>query len=337
MHNLYEYELGHAALVLCKELLKLEPGETCIITADTESDPRVANAIASACFSCSAKPMVVTTATPPGVGKAADANLPIEALTGALREADAWIELNNKWLLYSTPYDIALRENPGLRHKCLVGMTVDMMVRCIGRIDHKLLGEFLEKVYDMTVKAKRFRFTTPAGGNLEFENSSDPNRVYGIDNGYADVPGSHMMSGQIGWTPEWDTINGKIVFDGSLDPPIGLLDEPVVLTIEKGKVKKIEGVIYWRMRGCGDQRSGVLEISARVSSHPMVFRLPPTQTGFALTHPHGSMERSCSMKARSFTLISSSFQKSLENRSLYGMILARNGFLICLDMVFNLV
>jgi 2,5-dihydroxypyridine 5,6-dioxygenase len=116
-----------------------------------------------------------------------------------------------------------------------------MMVRCIGRVDHTLLGEFLQKVFDMTVKAKKFRFTTPAGEDLEFENSHNPNRVYGIDNGYADVPGSHMMSGQIGWTPEWDTINGKIVFDGSIVPPVGLLDKSVILTIEKGRVTKIDG------------------------------------------------------------------------------------------------
>ena len=139
MSDLYEYELGHAALVLCKDLLKLKPGETCIITADTESDPRVVNAIASAGFSCGAKPMVVTTPTPPGVGKAADAHIPIEALTGALREVDVWIELNNGWLLYSTPYDVAMKVNPKIRHKCLVGMTVDMMVRCIGRIDPRYL------------------------------------------------------------------------------------------------------------------------------------------------------------------------------------------------------
>jgi leucyl aminopeptidase (aminopeptidase T) len=241
MSDLYEYELGHAAMVLCKKLMKMKPGETCIVTADTESDLRVVNAIAGAAYSCGAKPVVVTTPTPPGVGKAADAYLPVEALTGVLREADVWIELNNGWLLYSTPYDVAMKQNQTIRHKCLVGMNVDMMVRCIGRIDHELLGEFLEKVCDMTAKAKKFRFTTPAGENLEFENSSNTNRVYGVDNGYADVPGSHMMSGQIGWTPEWDTINGKIVFDGSLDPPIGLLDEPVLLYVEKGKVIKIEG------------------------------------------------------------------------------------------------
>jgi len=29
------------------------------------------------------------------------------------------------WLLYSTPYDIPMKENNKLRHMCLVGMNLD--------------------------------------------------------------------------------------------------------------------------------------------------------------------------------------------------------------------
>jgi len=241
MDTLYEYELGRASDVLCRELFKLKPGETCVITADTESDWRVVNAIARAAFSCGAKPMVVTTATPLGVGRDADTMLPVDALTAVLKEADAWMELNNQWLTYSTPYEIALKKNKKLRHKCLVGLNADMFVRCIGRVDHALLGEFLDRVLELTVKAKKWRFTTPAGEDIVFENSADPNRVYGSSRGYADVPGSHFLSGQIGWTPEWKTINGTIVFDGSLVPPCGLLREPVHLEIKHGKVVDIHG------------------------------------------------------------------------------------------------
>jgi len=47
----YEYELGKAAGVLTRELFKLKPGETFVITADTESNPHVVNATARAAFS----------------------------------------------------------------------------------------------------------------------------------------------------------------------------------------------------------------------------------------------------------------------------------------------
>lgn len=236
----YEYELGKAAKVLCEELFKLKPGETVVITADTESDDKVVGATATAAFACDAKPMVIYIASPLGVGKVADPMLPVESLTAVLLKADAWVEFNNKWLLYSTPYDIAMEENKKLRHLCLVGMNVDMMVRNIGRVDYPNLGKFMELVTKKTLSAKHIRITTPAGTDVEFDN--EPGRKPLMEIGYANTPGSHMMAGQIGWSPNFESINGTIVFDGSLVPPIiGILKEPVRLTIEKGKVVKIKG------------------------------------------------------------------------------------------------
>jgi leucyl aminopeptidase (aminopeptidase T) len=240
MSQYYEYELGRAAKILCEELFKLKPGETFVITADTESDERVVEATASAAFACGAKPMVITVASPMGVGKAADPMLPVEALTAALLKADAWVEFNNEWLLYSTPYDIAVKENKKLRHECLVGMSVEMMVRNMGRVDYPNLEKFMKLVTKKTLSAKHMRITTPAGTDVEFDN--EPGRKQIMELGYADTPGSHMMAGQIGWSPTFESINGKIVFDGSLVPPIvGLLQTPVSLTVKKGKIVKIEG------------------------------------------------------------------------------------------------
>ena len=240
MSYYYEYELGKAAKILCEDLFKLKPGETFVITADTECEKRVIDATATAAFACDAKPMVIYTASPLGVGKAADPMLPLESLTAALLKADAWVEFNNKWLLYSTPYDIAMKGNKKLRHLCLVGMNVDMMVRNIGRVDYPNLEKFMMLVTKKTLSAKHIRITTPAGTDVEFNN--EPGRKPIMELGYADTPGSHMMAGQIGWSPNFESINGTIVFDGSLVPPIvGILKEPVRLTIRKGEVVKIEG------------------------------------------------------------------------------------------------
>ena len=96
----YEYELGKAADILTRDLFKLRPGETFVITADTESDAHVVNATARAAFSIGAKPMVIWLASPLGVGQLADPMLPLESLIGALKGADAWVEFNNQWLLY---------------------------------------------------------------------------------------------------------------------------------------------------------------------------------------------------------------------------------------------
>jgi len=236
--ELYEYEIGKAADILVRELFNLKPGETIILTADTESNARVVNATATAAFAAGAKPMVIWLATPLGPGKAADSMLPVKALTAALKEADVWIDFNNQFLLYSTPFEIAYRENKKLRFMDLPGMTPDMMNRCIGRINYPVLKAFLEKVRDMTKAAKHIRVTNPAGTDVEFEN--EPDRPWRLHTGYATTPGAHMMGGQISWAPKFDSINGNIVFDGSV-VPIGVLKEPIKLKVKNGIAEKIEG------------------------------------------------------------------------------------------------
>jgi len=81
---LYQYELGKACDILVRELFKLKCGEIFVITADTESDPRVVDAAATAAFSVGAKPMVIWLTSPLIEGKLADSILPLDSLTGAL-------------------------------------------------------------------------------------------------------------------------------------------------------------------------------------------------------------------------------------------------------------
>jgi 2,5-dihydroxypyridine 5,6-dioxygenase len=239
MPGFYEFELGKAADILTRDLFNLKEGETIIITADTESDERVVNATARAAFALGAKPMVVWLASPLGVGKAADPMFPTESLVGALNGADAWVEFNNQWIFYSSVYDRVMAENLNLRYSCLVGMNADMMVRCIGRIDYPALGEFMEKITNLTKNANEVRITTPAGMDMTMKNKS--NHLGGYSLGYADTPGAHMMAGQIYWALDLETVNGKIVFDGSVNPPLGLLQKPITMHIEKGDITKIDG------------------------------------------------------------------------------------------------
>ena len=165
----YEMELQKAADILVREVLKVKTGETFIITADTESNANVVNATAASAFSVGAKPMVIWLATPGGVGKAADPMLPVDALSAALEKTDVWIEFNNQWLLYSTPFERAEKVNKKLRYICLVGMNEDLMVRTIGRVDNDKLRGFLRKVRDLNKSAKTMKVKTPAGTDVHFE------------------------------------------------------------------------------------------------------------------------------------------------------------------------
>ncbi len=239
MADFFSYELAKAAQVLVNDMFCLKLGETLVITADTQSDQRVIDAVAAAAFAAGAKPLVITLASPLGVGKAADDMLPIESLTGALIGADAWVEFNEQWLLYSTPFEIAMSKNNKLRYMCLVGMTVDMMVRLIGRVKVAPLSKFMHVVTEMTQQAKHARITTPAGNDLTFKLL--PERNVSCDDGLCNTPGMHFLGGQISFIPDFNSIQGNLVFDGTISPPCGLLKEPILLEVEQGIVKNIKG------------------------------------------------------------------------------------------------
>lgn len=239
MAKKYEYELGKAADAVSRDWFCLKEGETLVITADTESEERVVNAMARSAFSVGAKPMVVWLPSPMGVGKAADPMLPVEALTATLCAADAWVEFNNEWLLYSTPFEVAMEKNSKLRYLCLVGMDSDMMVRTIGRVNQKALSRFMHRVADMTGAAKKMAITTPAGTDLSFE--IEPKFTLSCDDGDSSTPGMHFLAGQITVIPRTGSVEGTLVFDGSIVPPCGPLDSPVSMKVEKGRVVKIEG------------------------------------------------------------------------------------------------
>ena len=274
--NYYEFELEKAAKVLTVELFKLKPDETFVITADTMSDPQVVNATARAAFAIGAKPMIIWHATPLDLGKDADSMLPVGALSAVLEKADAWAEFDH--LIYSSPYYMAMKKNKKLRHLCLVRMNTDIMVRCIGRINFPVLTEFMTKVTEMTKNATHVRITTPAGQDVEFKNAKDkqgnphPNHPISNNLGYADIPGSHMLTGQIGWTPELESINGSIIFDGTISSGCSskFLKDPIKLIIKSGKIIEVTG---------GTQATE-LETWLRSFSHPQMFRLAHVCYGF---------------------------------------------------------
>jgi len=237
---MFDYELQKSADELIKVIFGVKKGETVVITADTNSNFKVIEAVASSAYAAGATPMVITTATPRGVGKAADPDLPIESLTGALMGADVWIEMNKQWLLYSTPFERIESNHKNIRYMCLVEFNEDLMIRNIGQVDTVPLRIFMKKVAEKTRNAKEMLVTNAAGTNIRFE--IEPNHLVCCDCGDATKPGIHMLTGQINVVPRFGTINGTIVFDGCVTPPFGrVVTEPIKLTIENSVITKIDG------------------------------------------------------------------------------------------------
>jgi leucyl aminopeptidase (aminopeptidase T) len=145
-------------------------------------------------------------------------------------------------MLYSTVYDnvINLPAADRPRYLCMCGATPGMLKRIIGDVDLHALKEFQIAITEYTRKGKKFRVTTPAGTDVTFVNSP----LRDVNSSHGDISKKGMiefMPGQVGWAPEFDSVNGLIVVDGAMSPPLGKLANPIHLTIEKGYIKNIEG------------------------------------------------------------------------------------------------
>lgn len=233
-------ELQISADKLVREIFGVKAGENVVLTADYESNQAVLRAVSDSVRETGAQVMVVTVPTPGSVGKAADPDLPVEPLAAALCVCDVWIEFNHQWLLYSTPFERASRENPKLRYMCLVDFDEDLMIRTIGHVDTPQLQVFMRKVAELTRNAKTMRVTTPAGCDVTFE--IDPVHYVACDCGDATFPAVHMLTGQINVVPRFGSIQGTIVFDGSVTPPFGRSPKtPIRLTVKDGVIQSVEG------------------------------------------------------------------------------------------------
>jgi leucyl aminopeptidase (aminopeptidase T) len=229
-------ELAGAARKLVEEAMPVQQGEQVVITADTSSDERVVWATAQAAYAAGATPTIIWYETLPN-----PCQDPPPPVARALTAADVWIEFAVAYTLYSNAHREAIAS--GCRYFCLSGMDVDMMVRTIGRVNYPLLDEMAGVLYELSHQARQIHITCPAGTDLVVQPDPQAPPTFtqmgaGEGGGY-----SQMLAGQSWFEELADTFHGTLVFDGALWPPaeLGLLVNPVRITIDQGHIEGIEG------------------------------------------------------------------------------------------------
>ncbi len=228
------FELAGAARKLVETVMLVRPGENVAITADTATDWRAVDATARAVYAAGAVATVLLYETRPTA--VVEPPAPVAA---AVANSDVWIEFAYAYVLHTPAFRAAMAA--GSRYICLTGMDVDMMVKTIGRVDYPRLIALGETLRQLVEAADEVRVTGPAGTDLLAYNRGRKVRQSGK---LADTRGEPiMLGGQVSWCPVEETIQGRLVFDGALWPPVelGLLRQPVALTLEKGAIVDVEG------------------------------------------------------------------------------------------------
>ncbi|WP_163427377.1 hypothetical protein [Eubacterium pyruvativorans] len=228
------YETWKGAMTLLKDVMLVKPGENVLITSDTSSDKRVADAFAAAAYTLDAIPVNITYATAPR--SLMDPPKPIQA---AANEADVWFELSYQTVQHTLSWQDAIKN--GVRYMCLTGMDVDMLNRCVSSIKYDPMIEFGEYLKATIEHIDKIEVKSANGTDLVAYERGRKVRHSGQRGTIKGYP--FMLGGQISWSPIESTINGTLVFDGAIWPPNDLcvLHEPVRLEIKDGVVTKISG------------------------------------------------------------------------------------------------
>jgi len=233
-HEYYAFELAAAARKLLAEVMLVKAGESVVVTADTQSDLRAAEATAQAAYALGAHPVVVWYETRPRAQME-----PFAPVAAAVKAADVWVEFAVQYTLYTDARRSACAG--GVRYAAFGGLDVDAIVRTIGRVDYPVMLALGKKLVELTRETADYRVTTTLGTDVRCDNRGAD--VYQSGR-LGDEPGvAVMLGGQVVWLPRERSVEGTIVVDGMLWPPdaVGIVREPVTLRVEGGSITSIEG------------------------------------------------------------------------------------------------
>ncbi len=214
-------------------LARVRGGEKVLIAADTDTAV-VAEALATAALEIT--PEVVTTMMTP---VAVDGDEPPAIVAAALLAADvALVPVS-----YSISHSAAVRSalEHGTRVLSLPATTPDQLVRGGAEADFEAASPTVRMMGDLLTAASRAHLTTPGGTDCTFDLSGRSGNAHDC---ILDRPGkfSAFPNIEANISPVDGTAKGVIVFDGSIpNLRVGRLRDPVICTVEKGNIVKVEG------------------------------------------------------------------------------------------------
>ena len=228
--------LDRGAMTLVGDYLAVKPGESVLITADTETDQEAVQAIFRAVLALGAAPSLLTIPQVPYQGGLADPYLP-PTLGPAALSCDVWIDLTFPYLAGAHVYEAALATK---RVRYFLGGDTGSggIARMFGTVDldqyFAIYGK-LEQVFSDAV-GKMARITDPLGTDLSFEIGKPgflkPRRC--------EKPGSYLVPGSCTLFPVLESVRGKVCFTAVFHEYFSHLSEPLVVDVD-GKIQKVSG------------------------------------------------------------------------------------------------
>ena len=229
-------ELAYAADVMVRDYFCVKPGDNLLITADTATDRDVTDAVMNAAHTIGAKPAVMTSPQLPYQGALANAYIS-EPLAAAMRQCDAWIDLQFPYVAGSDAHDEAMKSNR-MRYLLAGDLTAGGLIRMFGKVDLDQLYDVKDRLCGIIAEAtgKEVRITNAMGADVTF-NLAKPAFT---KTRRAEQPGLYFVPGRCTMFPEPDSVRGNVAINAAFHEFYEPMSEPMMLTID-GKIQTVEG------------------------------------------------------------------------------------------------
>ena len=181
---------------------------------------------------------------------------PHRKLAISMLNADVICDFSERYLFRTLSWKKALSN--GTRGYCLGNLTSDAIMRCIDEKYSKKIMNFGYELYNRTRKANVITISSKQGTNITIGMGLIKSRWeiffkifrtmrlswVGEPTGICHNPGQNtFLIGQVSFNGIKRSINGTLVFDGSIWPPfeLGLISSPIFCKIKNGRIVNIKG------------------------------------------------------------------------------------------------
>lgn len=220
------------------EMFQVQKGETVAITEDDKSEPGLVDALFKEVVNAGGKPLVLKFKQARDNGQAGVIDWPAEALTGALSNADVWIETNYAFLLYSDIWETVMAKNKKMRFLTITQSSFQSLERVFCDYEIADLSVLLKGIKEMVSTAKKVTITSGNGTNVSFE--VEPNYPFDMDDGDFSKPKFMTAPGYLNIVPRPGTMNGTIIFDMIMHADLS--DKSTVeFTMKDGRIAAYSG------------------------------------------------------------------------------------------------
>ena len=222
--------LTEAASIAVRDCLGIKPGESVLVITDADKR-KIGYAFWEAARDLGAEAMMTEI-----IPRKTHGEEPPRGVAEFLKHVDVFIAPTSKSLSHTKARRLACEA--GARGATLPGITISMMRRTLSA-DYERIAKDATKAAQYLTRRATARLTTSAGTNLIMSLVG----MTGIaDTGQFRQPGQfgNLPSGEAFIAPVENSAYGTIVIDGSM-ASIGMLSEPIRLTVREGYVTKISG------------------------------------------------------------------------------------------------